>query len=358
MKRNKKTGLYLRCGTYWMSFSVNGRRYRRSTGTSDKKIATQILKTINAQIALGQYIPVEEPEPEPEKEYTFAELVTKHDEWAAPRHKAWKESGKCMSSHLSVCLCDILLQDFTARHVEQFQSSEIARGKSPAYINRQVTLLKSMFTKAVDWDMCSEDVLRKVRKAKELKGVVNRLRFLSQVECRELINACDRHLKPIVITALNTGCRKGEILSLQWEKQVDLRHGFILLDKTKNGERREIPINNTLRAALQGLTRRLDVPYVFFDPSNGKPYGDVKKAWHTALRKAGIHDFHFHDMRHTFASQLVMAGVDITTVSRLLGHKSLKMTLKYSHLSPAHNIEAVRKMDAFFAEKEAQIVTG
>ena len=356
MKRNKKTGLYLRGGTYWMSLSVNGKRYRRSAGTSDKKIATDIFRKINAKIALGQYIPLEETEPV--HEYAFAELVTKHDEWAAPRHKAWKESGRCMSKHLSACLGNILLEDFTARHVERFQSSEIERGKSPAYINRQMSLLKSMFTKAVDWDMCSEDVLRKVRKAKALKGVVSRLRFLSQVECRELINACDPHLKPIVITALNTGCRKGEILSLKWDTNIDLKHGFILLDKTKNGERREIPINNTLRAVLIGLPRRIDIPYVFFDPSNGKPYGDVKKAWHSALRKAKIHDYHFHDNRHTFASQMIMAGVDITTVSRLLGHKSLKMTLRYSHLSPAHNIEAVRKMDAFFAEKQAQIVTG
>jgi len=355
MKRNKKTGLYLRCGTYWMSFTVDGKRYRRSTGTSDKKIATTILKTINAQIALGQYVPEEETGPG--REYTFAELVVKHDDWAAPRHKAWKESGKCMSSHLSACMGDILLQDFTARHVEQFQSSELARGKSPAYVNRQVTLLKSMFTKATDWDMCGEDVLRRVRKAKALKGVVSRLRYLSKEECGALLDKCGAHLQPIVITALNTGMRKGEILQLKWGN-VDLKHGFILLDKTKNGERREIPINNTLRGVLQGITHRLDVRHVFYDKSNGKPYGDIKKAWKTACKNAKIVDFHFHDLRHTFASQMIMAGVDITTVSRLLGHKSLKMTLRYSHLSPAHNIEAVKKMDAFFAGKEAKIITG
>src|SRR5208283_3932254 len=352
MKRNNSTGLYLRGGTYWMRFTHNGIYYRRSTETSDRKIAAQIIETIKAQITLGQYVPAEETGPE--NEYTFAELVTKHDEWAAPRHKAWKESGKCMSNHLSICLGEILVRDFTARHVEQFQSAEIARGKSPAYINRQVTLLKSMFTKAVDWDMCGEDVLRKVRKAKALKGVVNRLRYLSQDECRTLIDKCESHLKPIVSMALNTGMRKGEILSLKWDN-VDLKHGFILLDRTKNDERREIPINNTLRDVLQGLTRRLDIPYVFYDQSNGKPFGDIKKSFKTALKNAKIYDFHFHDLRHTFSSQMIMAGVDITTVSRLQGHKSLKMTLRYSHLSPAHNVEAVRKMDAFFAEKKAKL---
>src|SRR5208283_1726113 len=348
MKRNNSTGLYLRGGTYWMRFTHNGIYYRRSTETSDRKIAAQIIETIKAQITLGQYVPAEETGPE--NEYTFAELVTKHDEWAAPRHKAWKESGKCMSNHLSICLGEILVRDFTARHVEQFQSAEIARGKSPAYINRQVTLLKSMFTKAVDWDMCGEDVLRKVRKAKALKGVVNRLRYLSQDECRTLIDKCESHLKPIVSMALNTGMRKGEILGLKWDN-VDLKHGFILLDKTKNGERREIPIDKTLRATFTAIARRLDLPYVFFNPDTDLPYGDIKNAFNRAVRKAGIKDFHFHDLRHTFASHLVMAGVDITTVSKLLGHKSLTMTLRYSHLAPNHLQNAVNMLNITGEEK-------
>lgn len=145
-------------------------------------------------------------------------------------------------------------------------------------------------------------------------------------------------------TALNTGMRKGEILSLKWD-HVDLKHGFILLDITKNGERREIPINTTLRHSLQGLTRRLDVPFVFFDDNTRKPFCDIKRSFHTALRRAGIRDFRFHDLRHTFASHLVMAGVDLTTVSRLLGHKSLTMTLRYAHLAPSHMVKAVEILD-------------
>lgn len=118
---------------------------------------------------------------------------------------------------------------------------------------------------------------------------------------------------PVVIAALNTGMRKGEILSLKWES-VDLRHNRILLERTRNGKRREIPINDTLRKTLQGITRRLDIPFVFFDAVTEKPYKDVKRSFNTALRKAGITDFHFHDLRHTFASHLVMAGVDITSI--------------------------------------------
>jgi len=195
------------------------------------------------------------------------------------------------------------------------------------------------------------------------------------------------HLTPIVITALHTGMRRGEILGLQWEKNVDLKHGFILLDKTKNGERREIPISDTLRSVLQGILRRIDVPYVFFDAATGKPYKDVKRSFGTALRKAewescqqchyerqkiqaadpgncphcgseirrhkGIEDFHFHDLRHTFASQLVMAGEPLAAVSKLLGHKHVNMTMRYSHLAPAHLRKAVSAMDKITTHSES-----
>ncbi len=130
-----------------------------------------------------------------------------------------------------------------------------------------------------------------------------------------------------------------------------MKHGFILLDHTKNGERREIPINATVRATLQSTPRRLDVRYVFYDPATLKQYGDVKKGFNGACRRAGINDFHFHDLRHTFASHLVMAGQDITTVKELLGHKTLAMTLRYSHLAPAHTAKAVELLDSILSEK-------
>lgn len=164
------------------------------------------------------------------------------------------------------------------------------------------------------------------------------------------ISPCDKHLKPIVITALNTGMRRGEILSLTWDR-VDLKHGFILLDITKNGERREIPINGTLLATFKGLTRRLDIPHVFYDSKTGKPYQDVKKSFHSACKTAKIKDFHFHDLRHSFASQLVMAGIDLTTVKELLGHKTLTMTLRYAHLAPGHKVKAVDVLDKIMSGK-------
>ena len=160
-----------------------------------------------------------------------------------------------------------------------------------------------------------------------------------------LLDACgndekQRHLRPILIFALNTGCRKEEMLSLRWQN-VDLRHGFINITKTKNGESRKLPLNEPLREMLSQQIRRIGCEFVFYDPEMGRRFQDERRSFGTALRKAGITDFHFHDLRHTYASQMVMAGVDLTTVSRLLGHKTLAMTLRYSHLAPEHLSNAV-----------------
>jgi len=224
----------------------------------------------------------------------------------------------------------------------------------PSTVNRLLATLKHMVNKGTQWEMAGDGALKQVRNVKLLPENNRRLRFLSIQECQRLIECCHKDLKPIVVVALNTGMRRGEIFGLKWE-QVDLSHGFILLDVTKNGERREIPINTTLEYLFKEMLQRsIDSKYVFAGKT-GKPLTDIKKGFHTALRKAGIHDFRFHDLRHTFASQLVMAGIDITSVKELLGHKSLTMTMRYSHLSPGHKRKAVHVLDRLMEENENDV---
>jgi integrase len=230
--------------------------------------------------------------------------------------------------------------------VEQLQSELIAKGHKNAYTNKVLNVFKAMFTKATEWEMIEEDVLRRIRKVKMLRED-KRLRYLTVEERQTLINAYGKHLKPIVITVLNTGMRRGEILGLQ-RKHLDLMHGFILLDKTKNGERREIPINKTMQELFQSLPKRLDSNYIFCHKESGLPYGDIKNSFDAARKAAKLEDLHFHDLRHTFASHLVMAGVDLTTVKELSGHKDIKMTLRYAHLAPSHKMKAVDILDNTF----------
>jgi len=137
--------------------------------------------------------------------------------------------------------------------------------------------------------------------------------------------------------------RKGELLGLTWDL-VDMTHGFIRLKQTKNGKARALPFNETLWSVFSGLRTRLDVPWVFHDTA-GNRWKDVRHPFEAACLSAGLTDFHFHDLRHTFASWLMMRGVPLATVSNLLGHTSPTMTLRYAHLSPKHLTSAVRVLD-------------
>jgi integrase len=328
-------GIYKRGKIYWVRYSgLDGKTVFESSGSEKFGDAQTLYINRKNSIKEGK-----QPEIKKIENHSFKELSEKYLQWINGRHlsavtKAYRIND--LVSHFG----SIPLRRFNTLLAEQYQTELMNRGLKPASVNKNISILKAMFKKAVDWNMVEEETLKYIRRVKNLTENNRRLRYLSKEECQTLISACNGHLKSIVTFALNTGCRKGEILNLRWEN-VDLKHGFILLDKTKNGDRREIPINGTVRGILQGLTRRLDVPCVFFDSATGKPYGDVKRSFNTATRRAGIRDFHFHDLRHTFASHLVMAGVDITTVKELLGHKTLTMTLRYSHLAPSHKVKAV-----------------
>lgn len=332
-------GLYKRKDSkfYWITLRVNGRKVVESTGETTKKVAEDVYHRRRQELKEGRVISPVLVDPK----ISFSTLAEHYEEWAKTQ-RAFR-SKKGFIKNLVKAFGELELRSFATRPVEEFQSNLLANGKKPSTVNRHISTLKHMFTKAVDWEIAGEDTLKKVRRVKQLPEHNRRLRYLSAEECQALVNACPAHLRPIVITALNTGMRKEEILSLEWGKHVDLRHGFILLDKTKNGDRREIPINTVLREALQGLIRRIDSPYVFFD-CYGKRFKDIKKSFASACSKAGIKDFRFHDLRHTFASQLVMAGADLTTVRELLGHKTITMTLRYAHLAPSHKVNAVEML--------------
>ncbi len=332
-------GIYKRGNVYWIRYAgLDGRTVFESSGSDKFRIAESLLIQRRQSIKEGK-----QPEIKKIANHTFRELAEKYLSWINGRQKSAQVKGYIIGQLLDR-FGSLPLRRFNTVIVEQLQTDLMNRGLKNTSCNKVLNILKHMFSKAVEWDMIESETLKRIRKVKLLRDDSKRLRYLSKQECHALINNCEPHLKPIVITALNTGMRKGEILNLKWDN-VELRNCFILLDITKNGDRREIPINETLRGVLQRLTRRLDIPYVFFDSMTGKPYKDVKRSFKTALRKAGIRDFHFHDQRHTFASHLVMSGVDLTTVKELLGHKTLTMTLRYSHLAPAHKVKAVDILD-------------
>lgn len=331
-------GIYKRGDVYWIRYAGFDRKIvRESTGSTKFKDAEALLIQRKMAVKEGKL-----PEIVRIADSTFGQLVNEYMKWAE-RQRCYR-SKVGFVKQLVETFGNRRLNTFNSLLVEKYQTERIHKGNKPATVNRHLAMLKHMFTKAVEWQMASEDVQKHIKRVKLLEENNRRLRYLSKEECGALIEACHNHLKPIVITAMNTGMRKGEILSLKWDN-VDLRHGFILLDVTKNGERREIPINGTLRATLETLAFNVDGHKYVFHDRNGRPYQDIKKSFHAACKVAGIQGFRFHDLRHTFASHLVMAGVDLTTVKELLGHKTLTMTLRYAHLAPTHKVKALDILD-------------
>jgi len=339
-------GIYRQGKIFWVSKCINGIQYRQSAGTDKKMEAVAFYERWTAelreQVKNGKPIVKQEQRQEPEQ-ITFAELSSKYLEFINGRLKSY-DRLKSFIKKLNSYFANKRLADFTVLDIENMQSDILKNNLSVSYANRLTAVLKRMFVKALDWQLVSDDIIKVIRRAKLIKGEIKRLRYLSDDEAQRLIDNCDTYLKPIVITALNTGMRKSEILRLEWSR-VDLKNRIILLDKTKNGERREIPINDTLFNCLSGIIRNIKTDYVFYNPDTLKPYNDIKKGFATALKKSKILDFRFHDLRHTFASSLVMAGADLATIQKLLGHKDIKMTLRYAHLSSVHLQDAVGLLD-------------
>ena len=195
------------------------------------------------------------------------------------------------------------------------------------------------------------------RGVKRLKGETRRVRYLMPDQIQELLSNCDGLLrgllKPLVTVALHTGARKGELQSLQWP-QVDFELGFIYLLDTKNGERRDIPMNETVRTTLMEMERMSEF---VFPNRNGVRIDNaqVQISFCKALKKSGISDFHFHDLRHTFASNLVMEGAELNDVRELLGHKKMDMTLRYAHLSPKHKTKVINILDRVWSQISPQV---
>ncbi len=230
----------------------------------------------------------------------------------------------------------------TYRNWRKATPTKAGKLRTDTSVNRDVAILGHMLSKAVEWSMLETSPFKKGKRLM-LKENNHRLRFLSEPEIEALLKTCTPHLKPIMETALLTGMRRGELLSLKWEQ---IRNGFIYLTETKSGKARQIPINDRLAEVFKELRRKnqLKSSYVFCD-SQGQRFFEVKRSFASACRKAGIEDFRFHDLRYTFASRLVMKGASLKAVQDLLGHADLKMIMRYAHLSHEHLKDSVNLLN-------------
>lgn len=235
--------------------------------------------------------------------------------------------------------------------VDRYRAARLSSA-NPATVNKEVNCLKAMLNKAVEWGYIPGNPLSGF---KQLKVHPGRVRYLEPDELNKLLDVCkDRtDLWKVVQIALHTGMRRGEILSLDWNL-IDLKRRLIVLEITKNNERRAVPINDTLYEILCDHRNEVKKGKLFPD-LNGNM---VSMAFRRACKKAGIEDFRFHDLRHTFASHLSMSGSNQRTVQQLLGHKDARMTTRYSHLSEKHLHHAVEVLDRVYKTIEDEEPSG
>jgi len=177
-----------------------------------------------------------------------------------------------------------------------------------------------------------------------------RFRYLTENEITTLLNkSVNKYTRDVVTAVINTGMRRQEVLNLKWSQ---VRNGFIYLSKTKTNEARQIPINDGLAELFKNIRKRNELRsnYVFWDKA-GKPFAYIKVSFKASLRKAGIEDFRFHDLRHIFASHFIMRGGTLKELQEILGHKNITMTMRYAHLSQEHKKKAVNLLHGLTASE-------
>lgn len=288
------------------------------------------------------------------KRHSLGELIDRYVRDVLPTKKSALTQGQQLAWWKNE-IGDYLLSDVTpsllAECRDKLSRETTVRNKlrSPASVVRYMAALSHAFTIAVkEWGWLEDSPMRKVTKPRESRG---RVRFLSDDERMRLLKACkesnNSFLHPVVVLALATGMRQGEIMGLTWD-DIDLHRGRAILHETKNGERRAVAITGYVLELLKELNkiRRIDSRFIFPAKGNApqKPM-DLRTPWETALKQAAIEDFRFHDLRHSAASYLAMNGASLAEIAEVLGHKTLQMVKRYAHLSEGHTARVVESMN-------------
>ena len=276
---------------------------------------------------------------------SFARLADTYiDDYAKVKKRSWKTDYYLVESSMKPFFGSITCGKIRSLDIERYVKHRLDEGVSKATANRCVQVLRRMFNLGIEWGYLAENPASKVKLFSEKDNLKERI--LSEDEELRLLNASPVHLRPIILCALHTGMRRGEILGLRWD-QIDFERRTIRVERTKSGKPRFIDINRTLLELLR--RQRVDDPrseFVFPSNRTGRAFVEVSKAFKRACKLASITGLRFHDLRHTFASRLIARGADIITVKELLGHSSVRITERYTHSQSEQRRQAVSRLDA------------
>jgi integrase len=322
--------MYKRGDVWWTCISRKGRKIQKSLETSDKKLAKDIEAKIRAEIIEGSYF-----EKLIGNNKTFKDMMEKFRKEHFPTvSENMRKSYTTSLKHLIPFFGKSILMSISPKMVSRYKVLRKGEGVKPATINRELSMLSKGFNVAInEWEWLKDNPVSRVSKEKEGNG---RDRWLRKDEERRLIDNSPEWLREIIIFSLNTGLRQGELASLEWSR-VDIAKETILVNKTKNGEQRTVPLNKCALKVIEKMSRVRNIKndYVFRNRDGGKVNPiSLGATFRRALEKAKITDFRFHDLRHCFATRMAQEGIDIYKISKLLGHKDIKMTQRYAHHCP------------------------
>jgi integrase len=338
-----RDGLFQRNGWWWLDYyDAEGKRHRKKAAP-DYTTAKLIYRQIMTAIARGEVLGVRE------EGLGFKEFVERI--WW-PRTKlrlapSWAERVKtwCLDSVILPRFGAFKLSGLRKDTIEAWAAERIGSVGASTF-NKELWTVKNICKCAVDWGYMKASPAQSVKRLKEPNG---RVRYLTAAEREALIREANTTLRLYIVAALQTGARRSELIRLRW-KDVDFKTRTVRFANTKNGDSRSVPMTDTLGDLIQGFARPLDPETPVFPEREPLV---LTRGFTRLIRRLGLKDLTFHDLRHDAASTLAMAGVPLRTVAEILGHRDMRMTTRYAHLSPQHLREAIKALDAPVGDSKA-----
>ena len=335
---------------YWYQFRLDGKQFRGSTKTPDKKLAEKIATAVESDYIRQKF----ELPGVIKNNHSLSTVWKEYFKSQSTERETIRRAG-IASKHFLPVFENVPVEDIKNMDIEEYQRTrrlEIInlpkninkRDSEISFrsVNYELVVLHHFFNYCIKKGYLEKNPAAGIKKLNELA----RLKTLSDSDIEKLIAGATNKLTRDLITFLiYTGCRKREALNLRWD-DVDLQNDVIAIKGTKTKHDRYIPIHTQLKELLGSIEKHQDCLYLFND--NGRKLGDFKKSFHTACKNAGFKDMHIHDLRHVFASKMVMNGTSLFITGELLGHRTIQMTKRYSHLVP----ETLKKaVDDVFKKK-------
>jgi len=345
-------GLYRRNKTFWMSFIDNsGKQHQKSTGTSDRKLAEKIYHKVQAMVIEDKWF-----EFDASKKHNFDELMDRFLAEHAPTvSQSMQKSYRNIRDHLNPFFAGLTLDKLDSDLISQYVVHRRSEGCRPATRNRELAMLSKMFNLARLWKWTRENPCSLVKKEKEDNEIgqclTDEQEDLLLDKCRPY---CNGDLPDMVLVALNTGIREGEVLKLHWSK-IDLVNRTFQSFNEKTDSWRTVPMNETVYEVLSRRNKVRSISGYVFVSSTGNPYEsrNMYREFKKACKAAGIPSFRFHDARHTAATRLARAGKDIYSIAAFLDHSQLSTSKRYAKHSAESLRDVAAVLDKNYREKAA-----